>query len=178
MDSFVSIKRVMDALYDMYLELKDYQRLQMYLKDTEYFKSRQDSMGCISKYPFYASICTILKEPYINKSTLFTNIANTLFVSFSRYDKLSMVDWDVIVTNKDGSQHTIHNAPLWIISNTPTFFNIYHKNGIADFEALIKETGKCICDNGLRTGYMDAYYNNIPICDPDGHVEFVMRRLI
>lgn len=172
MNKFVDIRMVMRRI-DRHLDFEASRCIRELLDRTKYFRNDINQYA-VSKCFFYAQVRKALKEYFGVKTAedYINMIGDVLFIELYDYDYISMVKWDVsiISCNKTVTYKTVKDVPVYLISGTSVFENIFYRNKVNNFGDFLNALGKGM--NDIRIGNLYELYAAFDHCDENAVVEF------
>lgn len=172
MNKFIDIRMVMRRI-DRHLDFEASSCIRGLLDRTKYFRNDINQYA-VSKCFFYAQVRKALKEYFGVKiaEDYINMVGDVLFIELYDYDYISMVKWDVsiISCNKTVTYKTVKDVPVYLISGTSVFENIFYRNKVNNFGDFLNALGKGM--NDIRIGNLYELYAAFDHCDENAIVEF------
>lgn len=173
MNKFIDIRMVMRCI-NRHLDFEAVSNCIRELLDrTKYFRNDINQYA-VSKCFFYAQVRKALKKYFGEKiaEDYINTVGDILFVELCDYDYISMVKWDVsiISCNETVTYKTVKDVPVYLISGTSVFDNIFYRNKANNFGDFLNALGKSM--NDIRIGNLYDLYAAFDHCSEDAVVEF------
>lgn len=176
MSKFIDIRMVMRCI-NRHLDFEaTISCIRGLLDRTKYFRRDIDQYGTVSKCFFYAQVRKALKSYFGEKiaEDYLNTIGDVLFIELCDYEYISMVKWDVSIISYNGgvTYATAKDVPVYLISDTAVFENIFYRNKINNFGDFLNALGKGM--NNSRIGNLYKLYTAFNHCNENAVVEFHM----